>query len=98
MINNKVLFLNGLRKVEEIGIITVSGDNYHSTYIGTVVISIKDSNNKIHRIAIPNALHFLLSPVNVVSIGQLSLHFGDRISVGDKSTCIGTTYGRSYFL
>ena len=69
VINDKALFPYGLQKATGISIVTVSGDNYRLTYIGTAAISFKDDKNKIHRILIPNTLYFQSSPVNVVSVG-----------------------------
>ena len=73
VLNCKSFFIDSLRPTKLAGIIIVEGDNYKLTHIRTVTILIRDNNKRLHVIKIPNALYFLFSPVNIVSVGRLSL-------------------------
>ena len=86
VLNNLSLFDGPLEKVSNVGIVTVGGDDHHPTHKGTAKISWKDDNNLIHEIIIRNALYFPSSPVNVVSVSQLSLQFRDSVSTCDRGT------------
>ena len=46
----------------------------------------------MHKRKIKNPLHFSSSPENVVSVGKLSLKFGDNVSTRDRGTWNKMTY------
>jgi hypothetical protein len=89
VLNDDSLFARQLKETSIIGIIIVSRIDYKLTHIRIAKILIKDDEGKIHSITIPYALYFLSSPVNVISIGRLSLGF--RNGVGDDNTFIKLT-------
>ena len=98
MLNNKCLFVGPLGEVINVGIVKVAGEDYHPKHKGKAELSWNDDNDEIHTIAIDGALFFLLSPVNVVSVGNLSLGYGNGHSNGDQGTWIKSTFGSSWFL
>ena len=67
-------------------IVAVGGEDFHLTHIGTASLSWKDDEGKLHDITTTDALCFPTSPVNVVSVSQLSLQQGDGVSNGDQGT------------
>ena len=72
-LNNKSLFVGPLDEVSNVGIVTVSSEDYDPTRKSKAELSWKDDEDAIHTIAIDGASHFPSYLVNVVSIGNLSL-------------------------
>ena len=98
VLNNRELFSKDLRRVTRISIVAVSGDdNYHLTHKGTATLSWKDDDSTICDIEIKDALYFLISLVNIVSVSKLSLKYGDSMIVRDRVTQIKTTHGILWF-
>ena len=80
---------------KEHSVVTVGGSDHRPTHYGPGKISIRDNNGAIVTIPIPRALYFPTSPVNVVSIGKSSLHYGDGCC--DEETFIKSTHDKSWF-
>ena len=74
------MFVGKLKKSTGAGIVTVGRDDFHSSHIGTVKLSWKDHSGTTHDVTIKNTLCFPTSPVNAISVGKLSLCYGDNIS------------------
>ena len=87
--NDKSLFVGKIIPKNQHSIVTVGGSNYEPTHVGSSEVSVLDNDGSILTVTILRALHFPPSPVNVLSIGQMSLHYGNGIC--DKDTCIKST-------
>ena len=93
--NDKILFVGELISSNKHSIVTVGGSNYEPTHVGSSEASVRDNDGRILTVTISRALHFPPSPVNVLSIGQISLHCLNEIC--DKDTCIKSIYNKSWF-
>ena len=77
ILNDRDFFDGNLRRVTGIGIIAVGGKNHQPIHTSTEHLSWKDDKGCMHDIELQHSLYFLSSPVNVVVLVQLRLHFGD---------------------
>ena len=74
VLNNKTLFIDKLVHTQEYSLVTVGGSDHKPTHYGPAEISVRNDNGDIVTIPIPKALYYPSSPVNVLSIGQMSMH------------------------
>ena len=84
-----------LTPTQEHSVATVGGTDYEPTHYGMAEISVKNNEGNITTIPIPRALHFPTSPVNVVSIGEMSFYYGNGTC--DEETFIKSTCNKSWF-
>ena len=92
-LNNKSLFPGNLMPISKHSIIAVSGSDYKPTHIGTAQISVCNDDGMIVDITLPNALYFPTSPVNIISIGQLSQYYSQGSC--DEGTHVKSTCDKS---
>ena len=97
VLNDVSLFVGKIVKTSDYGIIMVRGTIYEPSHIGMAKLSITDDNGVICKILIPKELYFPLSPVNMLSIGKLSLAYEDSDSTGNDGTYIKSMFNRSFF-
>ena len=83
VLNNILLFNRLLKIVNDIGIITIAGEDHHSIHKGTASLLSKDNNGKIYHIRLPDALYFPSSSIDILSIGKISLFYRNSSDKGD---------------
>ena len=71
------LFIGNLTPAKECSIIMVVGSDYRPTHYGSSTFLMRDDTVTIVGVPMHNALCFPSSPVNVVSVIQISLQHGD---------------------
>ena len=91
--NHKSLFVGKLTPTRYFRLITVGGNGHMSTHHGAAEVSIKTDHDSVVKIAIPNTLYYPTSPLNEISIGKLSWHYGEGNY--DEDTCIKSIDNRS---
>ena len=72
VLNNKSLFVGELIPTSAYSLVTVGGCDHRPTHYGPAVLTVRNDDDTVVKIPIPKALYFPTSPVNVISIGELS--------------------------
>ena len=95
VLNDETLFVGELTPTQDFILITVGSSDCKPTHYGPAEMSVHDDDGQIITMSTSKAMCLPTSPVNVVSIGDLSLSFVNGSC--DEETHMKSTHDKSWF-